>query len=108
LSTTRDPLLPSLIGRAGDSFTVDHTRVRPAEIEDACLREPRRLISDVVVAGVQGPLHQKVPRAWIILNVVMMQLEKWTKETLSPPQWLAGGIEVVNEVGFTGLKKNSR
>jgi hypothetical protein len=79
------------------------------EIEDVLLQEPRKLITDVSVAGVSGgrTADEKVPRAWIVLSpagkklgaaATVKELEKWHEESLSKYKWLRGGIEVVNEV----------
>lgn len=73
------------------------------------MAHPKKLISDVSVAGVSGgrTSDEKVPRAWIVLSddgkalgasAVTRELEAWHKSNLSRYKWLRGGIEAVNEV----------
>lgn len=73
------------------------------------LAHPKKLIFDVVVAGVTGgrTSDEKVPRAWIMLSdegmklgdaAVVKELESWHQKNLSKYKWLRGGIEVVTSV----------
>lgn len=93
-----------------DTLKVSGSQVSPIEIEDALLANPRKLISDVTVAGVIGggrTVDERVPRAWIVLSEngkkvgaaeVMKELERWHQAQLSRYKWLRGGIEIVEEV----------
>lgn len=85
------------------------TSVSPIEIEEILSSEPRRLITDVMVAGVitgRGP-EDKIARAWIVLSdrgkklgadATIRELEMWYQKRLSQFKWLHGGIEIVDEV----------
>ena len=79
------------------------------EIENVLLAEPRKLITDVTVAGVSGgrTSDEKVPRAWVVLSsagrnlgeaATIRELKAWHEENLSKYKWLRGGIEVVKAV----------
>ncbi|KAF9451827.1 acetyl-CoA synthetase-like protein [Macrolepiota fuliginosa MF-IS2] len=95
--------------RAKDTLKVSGTQVSPLEIEEVLVAHPKKLISDVTVAGVSGGRNsdEKVPRAWIVLSnsgkllgatAVIKELEAWHQSNLSRYKWLRGGIEVVNEI----------
>lgn len=86
----------------------------PVEIEDVLLAHPRRLITDVTVAGVSGGRteDEKVPRAWVVLSdtgkklgaaATIKELEAWHQEQLSKYKWLRGGIEVVKQASLCAL-----
>jgi hypothetical protein len=103
-------LANSFADRVKDTLKVLGLQVSPMEIEDVCLSHPRKLISDIAVAGVSGGtvLQEKVPRAWIVLSEegkklgpesTIAELEKWYQQNLSPFKWLKGGVEVVEQVG---------
>jgi acyl-CoA synthetase (AMP-forming)/AMP-acid ligase II len=88
---------------------VSGIQVSPTEIENVLLAHPKRLISDVTVAGVSGgrTSDEKVPRAWVMLSdagkkmgaeKVKAELEEWHQENLSKHKWLRGGIEVLKQV----------
>lgn len=74
------------------------------------LSHPKKLVSDVTVAGVSGGgtrAGEKIPRAWIVLTergkemgvtAVIQELESWHQMHLSKFKWLRGGIEIVPEV----------
>jgi hypothetical protein len=92
-----------------DILKVSGQQVSPVEIENVLLANPKKLITDVSVAGVSGgrTSDEKVPRAWIVLSdvgkrmgaeAVKQELEVWHRENLSKYKWLRGGIEVVKQV----------
>ena len=92
-----------------DTFKVSGMQVSPLEIEDALLAHPKKLVTDVVVAGVSGGRvpGEKVPRAWVVSSdsgkmlggdVAIRGLEAWHHEHLSKHKWLRGGIGVVEQV----------
>ena len=87
-------------------------QVSPLEIENVLLAHPKKLVNDVVVAGVSGGHMpgEMVPHAWVVLSdsgkllgrdATIMELEAWHHEHLSKHKWLHGGIQVVNEVRFS-------
>lgn len=89
-------------------------QVSPTQLENFCLSEPQKLISDIAVAGVneQRGVDLQVPRAWIVLSdegrklgadATIQILEKWTKQSLDPSKWLSGGIAVVDQVIIISL-----
>ena len=86
-------------------------QVSPLEIENSLLAHPKKLVTDVVVAGVSdGRMPgEKVPRAWVVLSdsgkmlgrdATIRELDAWHHEHLSKHKWLRGGIGVINQVGF--------
>lgn len=98
-----------------DTLKVSGTQVSPVEIEEVLMAHPKKLISDVSVAGVSGgrTSDEKVPRAWVVLSesgkvigesAVLKELETWHQNNLSRYKWLRGGIEIVNEVTSVFMK----
>lgn len=94
-----------------DTLKVSSVQVSPLEIENILLAHPKKLVTDVAVAGVSGGRipGEKVPRAWVVLSdsgkmlggdATIRELEAWHHEHLSRYKWLSGGVEVVNEVRF--------
>jgi acyl-CoA synthetase (AMP-forming)/AMP-acid ligase II len=88
---------------------VSGVQVSPSELETTLLAQPDNLVTDVVVAGVNGGRmsQEKVPRAWIVLSEVGKRkgaaaaikiLEEWSRRNLAKQKWLRGGFEVVTEV----------
>jgi len=106
--------------RVKDTLKVSGSQVSPVEIEDALLANPRKLISDVTVAGVKGggrTADERVPRAWIVLSEigkklgaaeVVKELERWHQKQLSRYKWLRGGIEVIEEIPKSPTGKTLR
>ncbi|KAF9013097.1 hypothetical protein BDQ17DRAFT_1419276 [Cyathus striatus] len=101
--------IDSFADRAKDTLKVSGEQVSPVEIENVLLSHPKKLISDVTVAGVSGrrTSGEKVPRAWIVLSdsgkelgsaAVVKELDAWHRQSLSKYKWLRGGIEVVREI----------
>lgn len=100
----------SFVDRVKDTIQVSSTeQVSPTQLENFCLSEPQKLISDIAVAGVneQRGVDLQVPRAWIVLSdegrklgadATIQILEKWTKQSLDPSKWLSGGIAVVDQL----------
>ena len=86
-------------------------QVSPLEIENVLLAHPKKLVNDVVIAGVSGGriLGEVVPHAWVVLSdsgkllgrdATIMALESWHHKHLSNHKWLRGGIEVVDQARF--------
>ncbi|KAJ7594633.1 hypothetical protein C8J56DRAFT_927244 [Mycena floridula] len=107
------------VDRAKDTLKVSGSQVSPVEIENVLLEHPKRLITDVTVAGVSGGRtdDEKVPRAWVVLSPagkklgatgVIKELETWHQENLSKYKWLRGGIEIVKEIPKSPTGKTLR
>lgn len=104
--------------RLKDTLKISGVQVSPTEIEAVLRTQPSGLIIDVSVAGVPGTrsADEKVPRAWVVLSdegkrrgeqAVVKELDEWVKQNLSSFKWLRGGIEVVDEVRWHGLRASS-
>ncbi|EKM74390.1 hypothetical protein AGABI1DRAFT_65577 [Agaricus bisporus var. burnettii JB137-S8] len=106
--------------RVKDTLKVSGTQVSPLEIETVLLANPKKLINDVSVAGVDGygrTSDEKVPHAWIVLSkegeqvgakAVIKELDDWHKENLSKYKWLRGGFEVMAELPKSPTGKTLR
>ncbi|KAK1218620.1 hypothetical protein PQX77_018690 [Marasmius sp. AFHP31] len=110
--------------RKKDTLKISGSQVSPVEIENVLLAHPDRLITDASVAGVtptengnRKDLEEKVPRAWVVLSDEgkrrgeegsIVELDRWSKESLSRYKWLRGGIEIVQEIPKNPTGKTMR